>query len=374
MSLRVGFLGTPGGVCFASLGFRRALEQIGLNTGNTIFQHALWTKIANPKFICSPFGDRVAIRDNCDLLIIPAANQVNPAFDLAEWADFIEAVDLPLVVIGLGAQTADYRITKLDLHEGTRRYIMAIAKRTSLIGVRGEFTRQVLEAEGITNTIITGCPSQTINTRLKGADIHARLEHARAGTKPLNVAHVIGTLEPHVREVERNIARMVASHRHSILLQTEPRMLRWVFEGAIPQDEENQNFRRWLANTVWEHIGSDRFDDYFLQRAKFYSDARSWIDQMRAFDLVIGMRIHGAVAAIQGGGLGVCVTFDSRTQELAESMGYPFVRSLEVTDVGDLPLLLSKIVFDPVLFDQSREIHTDRIYSLLISAGCTLSD
>jgi hypothetical protein len=79
-----------------------------------------------------------------------------------------------------------------------------------------------------------------------------------------------------------------------------------------------------------------------------------WIDDAGRVDLSFGMRIHGAVAAIQGGALGLCIPFDSRTLELVTTMGYPFVRSEALQQGETIGSLLSKIEFNPSDFDQKR--------------------
>src|SRR5690606_1779062 len=86
----------------------------------------------------------------------------------------------------------------------------------------------------------------------------------------------------------------------------------------------------WIGNYL---LGKEKLHIFNkkLKEAKIYSSAPYWIDDMLKYDLVIGMRIHGAIAAIQAGKLGVCVAFDSRTLELCQTMGYPYIDANDLT-------------------------------------------
>lgn len=80
-SPRIGVLGTDGGVSFASMGFDNALQAVGLNIGNLLFQYAVWNDIKNPKCAFYLGSDISFYKRNIDILVIPAANQINPAAD-----------------------------------------------------------------------------------------------------------------------------------------------------------------------------------------------------------------------------------------------------------------------------------------------------
>ncbi|WP_226583469.1 polysaccharide pyruvyl transferase family protein [Acuticoccus sediminis] len=365
----VALSGTNGGVCFASRGFATALNEIGQNTGNAMFQYALWQRIAGPKLSVSMFQNPAPVREMADVLVIPAANQINPKWDLGAWADFVERVELPCVVLGLGAQAAIDSNPALDLSAGTLRFLHALRERATTIGVRGEFTRRVLELQGVTNTAITGCPSQTINPHVRGRTIAAFLERAKETRNP-SIAYVFGTMEPETRATEAILSRLVADHRHRVIYQTEPRILETLHERQLVPGAEA--FLKWIGSLVRPDMKSGQYQRYVLNRGRFFSDARTWIDAMREYDVTLGLRIHGAVAAIQANRPGICVAFDSRTLELAETMGYPYVRGRDLAEGETLRTLLDKVVFDPDRLDQCRALHTRRIDEILQAAGIVI--
>lgn len=357
----VGFMGTPGGVSFAAVGFDAALNAIGHNTGNSLFQLALWQRVKAPKHVIAP-GSHCA--GKVDVLVIPAANQVNPDWDLGGWADLVEHLNVPVVCLGLGAQAWHSDPSRIQLKEGTARLLRAISKRTACIGVRGEFTRQVLEAAGIENAGVVGCPAAFINPAVTAHGISRALEAARANAKPRS-GYVFGTMEEPARAAEKALFAIGAAHRSRIIYQTELHKLRLLFDGSL--SDEGRNFLAWEGGCLgWTP------SDYLTaiqERGIFYSDARTWIDQMRRLDVVFGMRIHGALAAIQGGTLGVCVAFDSRTRELVETTGCPSVDAADVRAGETLASLLDKVKFDAAAFDERRAAMRSRMDCILAAHG-----
>lgn len=370
MASTVAVFGTSGGTSFAAYGFDDALARIGMNTGNAIFQFALWKLVANPKLMVEPGVTAERIRAEAQHILIPAANQVNASWDMGWLADMLERCDLPVTCIGLGAQAGMDSDPRLELKPGTVRYLQILSERTSCIGVRGRFTQQVLEHFGVTNTVVTGCPSQTINPRLTGAGIQIQLDAVRQMSHP-SVGYVLGTLEAETRVAERILAQQVASLPHQLILQTDPRLLRTIHDRRVVA--EDVAYVKWVKGILRPDLTLAEFTGYFLQHAGFYSDARSWVDSMRRHDLVIGMRIHGAVTAIQAGKLGVCVTFDSRTKELAETMGYPYLPMSRIQQNQTLAQMLEHVIFDAVRFDAARQHNTATIREILQRDGITLA-
>lgn len=362
-------MGTDGGVSFSASGFDNALAEVGLNTGNLMFQFAVWRQVLNPKVVVAPGHSPEPVREMADLLVIPAANQVNPAWDMGAWADFVEACDLPVLCIGLGAQSQIDGDPRLELQPGTERFVHAVAERSTTIGVRGTFTQKVLAHLGVTNTIVTGCPSQTINPAVTGAKVQTALDAFASISRP-NIGYVLGTFEEPARKAEGHLAKLIRRYDHDLILQTDKRFLRLAFEGASAA--ESPDFLKWFGHVMRPDLSKSGFIEYVADHGRFYSDARSWIDRMRRHDLVIGMRIHGAVAAIQAERAGVCVAFDSRTLELAGTMGIPSIRADEIQANMSLRDIVEMTTFDAARFDQVRAVNTQAIRKLMAEAGCRL--
>ncbi|MBU9232567.1 polysaccharide pyruvyl transferase family protein [Burkholderia multivorans] len=370
MIKRVAIFGTNGGTLL-SPHLVRGLNDIGENVGNSLFQYALTKKIANPKIFVTP--QKITpeeLRERADILVIPAANQINPAWDLGGWADFIEACNLPVVCIGLGAQSGKNETEVKNLKPGTIRFAKVLSERCNTIGVRGRFTANALEQLGISNVVITGCPSQTINLRASGKNIQSLLDSYTVIDSP-KIAHVFGTMEPETRLAEKILSQLVLPHDHITVYQTDKKILNLVHSRKFLQ-EDDHIFFEWLRTNLHPSLKLEEYLKYIVDNGRVFSDARTWIDSMTRFDLVIGMRIHGAVAAIQSGTLGICVAFDSRTLELALTMGYPHVMVEDVEAAQSLTDILEKVVFDAARFDHLKVKNTEKIYEILRNGECLL--
>lgn len=351
-----GLVGTDGGVSFAAEGFHNALRRVGENTGNTLFQRAMWNLIRGPKIAAGPgVLSPEELHQIADVLVIPAANQINPHFKMEAWADYIDATNLPCVVVGLGAQADDPTVLPEDLAlpDAVKRFARSLSDRSKTIGVRGDFTKRVLASIGVHNTVVTGCPSQTINPRVTGDQIAQNLDRARSNEN-LAVAILGGTLQDYTRSVERALYSAARRHRnHICVYQTESRVLRFLHERFV--DDDSRQFITWMNGVVRPDLQIEQFFHFLAVQGRVYSDARSWIDSMRRVDLAIGMRIHGAVAAIQAGKLGVCIAFDSRTLELAQTMGVPYILAKDIKEGQSLRDILNLVHFDARDFNDKRE-------------------
>jgi hypothetical protein len=349
----VGIMGTPGGILRSEFGPSVAMDHVGLNTGNLMFQYACSRHIQNPRvhFLLNGETDLDALREQIDVLVIPAANQLNPAWDMSPWASMIEKLDKPVVVAGLGAQARISEAHRVELQPGTVRFLDLLRERANAVGVRGRTTMAVLEKYRVPSGVVTGCPSNFINRDLGGVRIQEQLDNLRRhGARRVNFLY--GTLEDYTRDVERVLFGLAGENGGRLIRQTDLRMLKWILDGVEPADVGS--YLNWEARTVAPQLTVDEYKRKLRHRGKYYFDARAWIDDVALDDVSVGMRIHGAVAAIQGGSLGICVAFDSRTLELAETMGYPYVRADQAVLASSLRELGDMVEFTPQNFDRKR--------------------
>jgi hypothetical protein len=103
MTKPIAVIGTPGRV---PVSYRRdtasAFAEVGHNTGNLAFQHAVWSLLADDKLGFTFDFDPAVVRERARLVCIPAANFLYNGFDLGGLADRLAATGLPLMVLGLG--------------------------------------------------------------------------------------------------------------------------------------------------------------------------------------------------------------------------------------------------------------------------------
>ena len=300
----------------------------GHNTGNFAFTHAIRRQVVG-------WGDAIhegaratpdRMREAGDICVIPGANKLGRHADLGKMAELLEAADLPTVVLSLGAQSnVDYGIPELP--EGTVRWVRAVVDRSPAgcanIGVRGEFSRDVLSAYGFENVRIVGCPSLFLSP----SPALGRSIERRVGAAPRRVAVAAGGPRwKHLARIEQSLTRMVTTTDGAYVCQAPHAMLALAHGDATELgDEELDACREYVDREM--SLGG--FRAWVRRFAVAFYDVPEWIEFLRAFDFVIGTRIHGVLLGLQAGIPALCVVSDSRTRELCETMAIPHVLARE---------------------------------------------
>lgn len=358
---KIAFFSTNGGTLFSGKLVDEALRLIGFNLGNSLFHGALYNWFACSKTLVHTGSNTQWINDNCDCLIIPAANQVNENWDLVDWASFLQKIRIPVFCVGLGAQADNTNSVIHNLKPGTRDFLNILSDKCETIGVRGQFTKDVLKNIGIENAEIAGCPSILYNPNVKGETIRKKLMSLKDESE-LYINIALSTLEPKVLPTERKLFELSKNSNHQILLQTNELLFDLMRNGI---NEANKSHTSWLAQIIRPDLSLGDFIRYFQKHSVSYSDSRSWIDLAYKTHLCIGMRIHAAIAAILGGSLGICIVFDSRTEELCETTGIPFLRFDDFNNVNSLHELLDRVNFNSENFDVKWEKNYEKLIGLL---------
>ena len=351
--MRVGLLATSRRYEDSFLAPAAALfEASGANLGNFAFVEALWRQL-QPQVTILPWGvSPQEARARCDLLVFAAANQLGAHTDLGDLAANLEAIGLPVVAVGLGAQSAS-QAQPPRLSAGTERWVRTLAAlaptRQPNIAVRGEFTRRVLEKLGLGDHAVTlGCPSNFLNSR---PDFYAGLSAHVARGRVERLCVAAGSRHfPVTREVERQLVRLVSATGGAYVVQSDVEFVRFA-RGEALAPSEGEAIRAYLA----PDLSPDALDLWRRRHAAAFADATSWLDAMRGFDFAVGARIHGVMLPLQAGVPGGVVAHDSRTLELCQTMGVPVRLPHELPahfTAQDLPKLFP---FDVAAYAATRE-------------------
>lgn len=287
----------------------------GGNTGNVAFVFGVEHLIGNSFAKVSWGDDPREIRNNFDHLVVCCANQLGPHADLAPWADRLEEFDLPVTLLGLGAQSADYDQAP-DIPTGTLRFLDVVARKrpdatTANIAVRGDFTRRVLMTKGV-EAIAAGCPSLHISAQPElGRAIVAQqsLQPRRVAVAAGNPWHGPSAL------LERTLVEIVDRFWGEYVIQHPASMVQFAYN-------ERGNISRAAVDRFLEVYGArfteEQLFEWYRHAGIAFADATNWMRFLSKFDAVIGPRYHGVALGIQAGIPGAVVTIDSRTQELCE--------------------------------------------------------
>ncbi|MEO1295411.1 MAG: polysaccharide pyruvyl transferase family protein, partial [Cyanobacteria bacterium J06636_16] len=285
----------------------------------------------------------------------------------------IEAVDLPCVVVGLGAQAPSLD-HELQLSDGTQRWLHAIADRSNLIGVRGEYTADVLARIGIKNTTVLGCPSLLTNPNpTLGKTIEQKL---RKGN-PKNLVVTAGMpRKMNLRQVERQLFSYLRQYEGTYIVQAPEYLVSFAREGEAVISEDN-------LETLYRYL-QPRTARYFQSRTKFltfarrhfrvFFDASAWIEFLSSFDMAIGTRMHGNMLSVQAGIPGICIYHDSRTQELCRVTAIPHISKQAFLGANRLQEVIKKTSFDGKAFDENRTRIARSYKALLTKSGIEVNE
>lgn len=328
----------------------------GHNTGNLAFtwgiarQIAGWSDPINVGWGSTP----ELIRSAGDIGVIAAANQLGAHIDMGKVAARLEAADVPLVMISVGAQSnLDYGVPAIP--EGTVRWIRAVVERAPAdrpnVGVRGEFSRRVLAEHGFADVPVLGCPSLFLSPEVQLGTLIER----RADGAPRRVAVAAG--HPgwrHLARIEQSLAHIVSATDGAYVCQAPQSMMALALGEMNRADSaELEACRTYIGAAVSKR----EFRAWVERHAVVFGDVPRWLGFLRDFDFVVGTRIHGVVLGLQAGVPALCVTADSRTRELCETMAVPhiYARDFPYADLdGDRLLGLFRSRFDASEFDANR--------------------
>ncbi|MCQ4161277.1 polysaccharide pyruvyl transferase family protein [Roseomonas sp. GC11] len=368
---RVGFLWKyPSTGLYANVPFDHLFTASGHNTGNLAFVHAIASQIRNPVTFLGWSSPAELLRREADLLVIPCANQLGGHTNYGAMAENLEKSGLPIVAIGLGAQAASYD-EDVAPTEGTLRWVRAIAAarggQGANIYTRGPYTTGQLEKLGIGDVLSGGCPSCFLNTAADlGQQIHAHWSQAGL-PRALSVAagHQAWMA---TREVEHQLITLmmdpIAPGQYVVQSMAEMlKMARGIFEGM------SEHALRGLHNHTVPHYSFEEFKAWSRSYARAYFDVPAWMDSLRRHDLAVGTRYHGVALALQVGRMGLTIAIDSRTRELCENTGVPFIELGQISGPLTRASLRRMVRFDPGAYDAQRRVAAGRYVEFLHDNG-----
>lgn len=312
----------------------------GMNLGNFVFRQALWNIISDLDTFQPVTGSeyrRIIEQDPVDRLIISCANWLGQTARDEEHnrgrADLIEKCDGPVTAFGLGVQAplspASEPVT-VKLGRETTRLAKIISERSAQISVRDELTRISLENIGVTNAIITGCPSNFLNP---DPDLGVRL-----------VSRAENTIKGLINWFDVRLLISEANGGHGstgAVLQHQLRMLNETPAFYVVQTPDLVDFVLGARTNIPNLYRNNnpfapevnKLTRVLKAKALHFADVEAWMDFSRTCDLSIGMRIHGTMVPLQAGTPAILVGHDSRTSGLAETMGVPWITPEHYLDI-----------------------------------------
>ncbi|HEY9290991.1 MAG TPA: polysaccharide pyruvyl transferase family protein [Microlunatus sp.] len=315
------------------------------NSGNMLFGEAVHKMLSVPgtEVVSSGYvTDRVElsrlpetiekINSEFDAFVIPLANAFRPSFrsQLRRLTRLIRRLDMPVVVVGVGAQTA---AGAMELPEAERdvasKFLSAVLDRSAKVGVRGEITRRCLAALGFGDEHIEviGCPSLYAH----GRELTV-IKNASGLTPDSPIAANLTLSQVNAAKIINRAAERYPNLVYVPQTIDELRMLLWGVPHSKPLDPEIPV----------------RLDHplYRQNRMRFFLDPIVWHQFLADREFAFGTRIHGNIAALSVGTPAHLLAFDSRTTELADYHAIPYASARTISPDTDPAELYDRADFD----------------------------
>ncbi|UFZ01821.1 polysaccharide pyruvyl transferase family protein [Bradyrhizobium ontarionense] len=307
------------------------LAKTGGNTGNQVIAYGLLSQIAYSDISWDYRIDPKEVHERFDMIVIAAANFLFPKFDFGGMADYIERADLPVAIVGLGAQSNSYD-PNIELMPGTERFVKVIAERVPSIGVRGPYTQQVLARRGVHNVTVTGCPSfymrgpGGLNLQAKPFDQVKRIS-INASRDVIGHSFDKEKMKNHVLD----IYRAGVEWKGDFIAQSEQAEIRLADRqlGASTDAQLNE-----IVTFLSGAVPADAARAWANEHVKVFFDVDQWLDAMSNYDFVFGTRFHGCMAAIQRGVPALVICHDTRTEDMCSFLGMPNVSIVKLNEVN----------------------------------------
>lgn len=329
-------------------------EKVGHNTGNLAFHYAIDKLLGGNRPVVSWYAPPEQINATGTVGVLPCANQLGSHANYGSLAERFKKLTCSLVAVGLGAQGPASYEGLPEVPQGTIDWVRQIVERapsgSANIGVRGEFTRRVLEEHGLGDSaVVLGCPSLFINPDPQlGRKIEARLT---AGG-PRRIAVAAGHQAwRHLSRIESSLCRLMAETGGVYITQSPLEMV-MLGRGDFASIASSEQAA--VRNIVGSDLSPEVFETWANQYARVFFSVSAWMEYLRRYDFVIGSRIHGIMLGLQAGLPSLCIAHDSRTRELCETMCVPFVMASDIAGGATRSDILRLYEFDGSAFDSNR--------------------
>lgn len=316
-------------------------------------------KIANPTE-----ADIDRYNSQFDYAILRASNFIHEhmKWEKAEWV--LQRLKIPVYAIGVGAQAETRR--KIELSPESKRIWEMIANSSRAIGVRGSYTAETLNSNGIKNVEVIGCPSlfrkrdRELRLKLKSSSTIKKVAFSlRRETSHYYAADV----QAFTRLQRDLLLRLAAEYDATVTIHGEPEEKAFFSRNEEAIERAILRLRQlgWFAKPYEEKLLPIYRERLFLNDR--VEDYDHMIEQQ---DFAVGYRVHGVLPALANRVPGVLVSYDTRSSELAETFSIPTYTAEEIVGKSN------NEIFDPAQFtkfEQQFKANYDRFAGFLNAAA-----
>lgn len=267
-----------------------------------------------------------------DYIFVRGSNFIHEQMEWFRAVEVLERVKLPVYAIGVGAQASQNR--QINLPEASKRFWQIVSDRCAAIGVRGAFSAETLRQNGIGNVEVVGCPS-IFRTRKR--DLAIRIPDQRDIRKVAfslrREADKSYTADPEAYLRNQKAALLKVDSQSEMVMSSHGEQEEKAF--FLRDDAAKQKAVAEFVRTGWWSGADDaRMRDIYENRLFSFFDVEHYDRFAQGLDLAVGYRVHGVLPAVAQGVPGVLVAYDTRSQELAETLKIPVVPEAALAEGG----------------------------------------
>ncbi len=263
------------------------LQDLGMNTGNLVFWEAI-ERLFAPRIVDFSETERLS---QMRRVILTDLIWIREDTNYSELENLIDRFPIPFVPLSIGLQHQEFAVG-FRLSEQVVRLLKKLEER-AVLGVRGEYTADVLYRHRIQNIAVIGCPSLYYwnNPAL-------RVEGQAAVSAGCNFRTFYGPLSA-----------------------AEKQFLSYCARYDLPFIE--QTGWRFTMENCGERSLFHAINSWLQRRSAMPCSFSEWESLLRGINFSLGGRFHGNVIALWRGARSLFLTTDSRTREMTEFFGLP---------------------------------------------------
>lgn len=343
--VKIAILGVGAKIPEASLSSNAgAMEACGSNTGNLLFQHAIkcfleqrGAELFYPDLL--PDDISPSVINNCDLLVVPCADFLNPEYSLIGLWNRLKHCNKRCLPIGLGIGSDRPDITRLSSE--TLSVLDYFLSNSPKVCVRGRATASALYSLGFheDQVVVTGCFSNFLGNEADLNDSYSRkLMQIEGNDAPPIAISGDRPWKESTRSLERLLYQIFRRNQNAIYLVQSHMPL---VDLTRPRYSSVSTYQiiRYAADLLASLNPDDTLKNLasdIENRYRIWFDAEEWLDSSKQLSISIGMRLHGNMVAMQAGVPSLWIPHDPRTTELVTTMALPFLSEAQLEDLDNI--------------------------------------
>lgn len=303
------------------------IYKLGANTGNMCFWHSLGSTLeADMKTVGECVGESFRA-SNYSSFVTTELIWIRENIDFPTVEQQLKIVgDAPLVPISVGLQCWKKK-KNFSLHPNTVKILSRIQERC-VLGVRGEYTADVLNSYGIKNLKVIGCPSMyysfDYNFKIRKSDAEIR-------KVSMNMRAMYSELKPE----EVAFLEYGADRNYTFVEQTE---------------------QAFLPSICKDPVKFEKIAKWFNLNKRFFLDINDWISCISEMDFSLGCRFHGNIVSLWNRIPALFIVIDSRTMELCEHFSLPMISLTDFDPKKDI-----RYYYDLADYTEFNKIYPKRL-------------